>query len=211
MHEPALIFDLGNVVAFFDYMRACERFGAHLGLSGENFRDRILDRGFQPLMVEFESGRIAPEDFAHKVMAMGGLDLSYQGFVFDWQDIFWLNEPVAALIRFLKSRGYPLLLGSNTNVLHAAHFRRQFADTLNRLNHIIVSYEVGSMKPDRRFYEACVVAAGKSAGSCVFIDDLEENVDGARRAGLTGLHYVDTPALIADLRRLGVEVPAGER
>ena len=37
-----------------------------------------------------------------------------------------------------------------------------------------------------------------------------ENVDGAREAGLIGVHYVDTPALIADLGRLGVEVPMSE-
>ena len=49
------------------------------------------------------------------------------------------------------------------------------------------------------------------AASCVFIDDIAENVEGARRAGLTALHYVDTPTLIADLRRAGVEVPGESR
>jgi FMN phosphatase YigB (HAD superfamily) len=210
MREPALIFDLGNVVAFFDYTRACERLGARVGLSGEDWRQRIVERGFHPLMIQFESGRMAPEDFAREVMAMGGLNLSYPDFVVAWQDIFWLNEPVAQLIASLKSRGYPLLLGSNTNVLHAAHFRRQFADTLNLLDHLILSHEVRSMKPDQKFYDACVTSVGMPAGSCVFIDDLAENVEGARRAGLTGLHYVNTPALIADLRRLGVEVSTGE-
>jgi putative hydrolase of the HAD superfamily len=208
MQEHALIFDLGNVVAFFDYMRACDRFGSHLDMTGEDFLRMIQDRGFQPLMNQFECGAIGPEDFARKVMASVGLNLSYAEFVIAWQDIFWLNESIAQLIELLSARGYKLLLGSNTNILHAAHFRRQFAPTLNQLDHLIVSYEVGAMKPDRRFYDACVAAAGVPAASCVFIDDLNENVDGARQAGLTGLHYVGTPALISDLRRLGLEVPA---
>ena len=42
------------------------------------------------------------------------------------------------------------------------------------------------------------------------IGDALENVDAARRAGLTALHYIDTPTLVGDLRRLGVEVPPGE-
>jgi glucose-1-phosphatase len=64
------------------------------------------------------------------------------------------------------------------------------------------------MKPDREFYLACVRAAGVPAAACVFIDDIPDNVEGARDAGLTALLYVDTPRLIADLRGLGVEVPS---
>jgi putative hydrolase of the HAD superfamily len=75
---------------------------------------------------------------------------------------------------------------------------------------LILSHEVGCMKPDARFYLAGVAAAGVPASSCVFIDDLEENVEGARRAGLHGLRYVDTPSLIDGLRGLGVEIAADE-
>ena len=88
-----------------------------------------------------------------------------------------------------------------------SHFRRQFATTLDLLDRHIVSYEVGHMKPSREFYEACVSAAGLPAASCVFIDDLAENVNGAHRRGPDRAHYTDTPTLIADLRRRGVEVP----
>ena len=34
MRVPALIFDFGNVVGYFDYLRACERFAGHLAMSG---------------------------------------------------------------------------------------------------------------------------------------------------------------------------------
>ncbi len=30
MREPAVIFDFGNVVGFFDYLKACERLGPGL-------------------------------------------------------------------------------------------------------------------------------------------------------------------------------------
>jgi FMN phosphatase YigB (HAD superfamily) len=45
------------------------------------------------------------------------------------------------------------------------------------------------------------------AMSCVFIDDAPANVEGAPAAGLKAVHYRDTPTLIAELRRLGVELP----
>jgi FMN phosphatase YigB (HAD superfamily) len=207
MREPALIFDFGNVVGFFDYLRACERFAVHRGMTGTAFRDMLIERGFAGLLVEFESGRIGPDEFADRLMELAGVRLPYGDFVRAWEDIFWPNEPLAGLIRSLKEKGHPLFLGSNTNVLHATHYRRQFAGTLDLFDGIILSYEVGQMKPAREFFDACVRAAGRPASSCVFVDDIAENVEGARDAGLAAIHYVDTPMLITELKRAGIAVP----
>jgi HAD superfamily hydrolase (TIGR01509 family) len=211
MCKPAIIFDYGNVIAFFDYARAFTRLGAHMGVSGELFRQRVSENGFPDLLAQFESGRITPEEFATSISAISGLKIPYPEFVEAWKDIFWLNASVAELIEVLKSRGYPLLLGSNTNVLHAAYYRRQHARTIDLFDHLIFSYEVGCLKPDARFYLAAAAAANLLPASCIFIDDVEENVEGARKAGLTGLLYTDTPSLLGDLSRLGVEVTAIDR
>jgi putative hydrolase of the HAD superfamily len=210
MREPVLIFDFGNVVSYFDYLRACECFSQRLGTSATVLQSILLERGFADLHVRFESGRIGAGEFAESVQELAGLDLTYEEFVAGWNDIFWLNEPVARIVSSLKVRGYTLLLGSNTNVLHATYFRRRFAATMSLFDHMILSYEVGWMKPDRRFYEACVTAAAVAAGRCVFIDDLPENVDGARRAGLLAVRYTDAPSLLAALSGLGIEVPPPE-
>jgi FMN phosphatase YigB (HAD superfamily) len=210
MREPVLIFDFGNVVGFFDYHRACDRFGRRLGLTGSAFLKRLQERGFAELMVRFESGDMSAEDFAGRVMEVADLPLGYDEFVSGWEDIFWINEPVARLVEQLKGAGYRLLLGSNTNILHATYFRRRFATTIDLFDHLILSYEVGHMKPSGEFYRACVTAAGVPADSCIFIDDLIENVEGAQRAGLEAVQYVDTPMLIAELQRLGVELPPGQ-
>jgi glucose-1-phosphatase len=210
MREPVLIFDFGNVVGFFDYLRACERFAGHLGMNGPSFRDLLIERGFPRLLAEFESGRIEPESFAARVMEISGVRLPFPDFVLAWEDIFWPNESIARLVAFLKMKGYRLYLGSNTNLLHATHYRRQFAETLDLFDGFILSYEVGHMKPAREFFDACVKAAGVPASSCLFIDDIAENVVGAREAGLIAVRYVDTPTLLIDLARAGVEVPGRE-
>jgi putative hydrolase of the HAD superfamily len=207
MREPALIFDFGNIVGFFDYLRACERFAVPLGMTGTDFRDMLVERGFSRWSSEFESGRIGPEEFADRMMAMSGVRLPYDGFVRAWEDIFWPNESVARLIRLLKAQGYPLYLGSNTNVLHATHYRRQFAETLDLFDGLVLSYEIGYMKPAREFFEACVRAAGVPGSSCIFIDDIAEYVEGARGAGLRAIQYIDTPGLLAELQRHGIAIP----
>jgi glucose-1-phosphatase len=207
MRTPALIFDFGNVVAHFDYTRAAEALGRRAGFSGPELLARLRSLGLTPLVQGFERGEMTPEAFAASACALAGLDLPHDEFTAAWCDIFWLNEPVARLVATLKARGYTLVLGSNTNALHAGFFRRRFAEHLAPFDRLVLSHEVGHLKPAAPFYHACAEAAGAPPEACVFIDDLPENVAGARAAGLVGLHYRDHPTLLAELRALGVEVP----
>ena len=205
--RPALIFDFGNVVAHFDYTRACDVLGARLGLTGAAFLERVRAAGFLSIVGEYESGRMTAEEFSTAVCGLVGLEVPHDEFAAAWADIFWLNEPVARLVVDLKRLGYTLVLGSNTNDLHAAHFREQFEETLAHFDRLVLSYEIGHIKPSKAFYLACAEAAGTPPDQCVFIDDMPENVQGARAAGLEGLVYRDFEALRNDLRALGVELP----
>ena len=207
MPQRALIFDFGNVIGFFDHRKVYDHFAPRLGMNGTQLGGLLLKRGFSALLAEFECGRIDARTFAKRTMAMSGLVVPYEEFVQAWVDIFWLNESLAEWIPRFKSRGYSLVLGSNTNILHSDHYRRQFAATLDHFDRMIFSHAVGAMKPAAEFYRACVEAAGVPAGSCVFVDDLGENVDAARQAGLRAHLYTDTPELLAALRSLGIEVP----
>jgi putative hydrolase of the HAD superfamily len=201
-----LIFDFGNVVAHFDYRTACTRLGRPLGLSGEALLERVRGLGFSDLVQEYERGRMAAEAFTRRVCALVGLEITHEEFAAAWADIFRLNDPLARVIAELKRRGYTLVLGSNTNDLHAAQFRRQFAATLAHFDRLILSYEIGHIKPSASFYHTCAEAAGAPPGECVFIDDLAENVAGARAVGMQGVVFRDVPALLEALRGLGVEV-----
>jgi glucose-1-phosphatase len=207
MRIPVLMFDFGNVVGFFDYSTVFHRFGLKLGLSAQQFESMIYERGAARLGVEFESGRLTAEEFARQVTELAGLEMSFEEFEVHWPDIFTLNEPVARLAAALKQRRYTLLLGSNTNVLHARFYRRRFEEALAPFDHFVFSYEIGELKPAPAFFKACVDRVGAPPGSCIFIDDVLANVEGARAAGLQAVHYRDTPSLIAQLRRLGVEIP----
>jgi glucose-1-phosphatase len=206
--RPALIFDFGNVFSFFDYSRAADRLGSQIGVAGAAFLEQIRKLGLNPLVARYESGRMSSEEFGQAVCRLAGLELSFKEFVDAWTDIFWLNEPVVRLVSELKRSGYSLILGSNTNELHANRFRRDFADALAPFDELILSYEVGHIKPEAPFYLACARASGAPPAECVFIDDVLENVEGARRAGLMAIHYRDDPTLRQELLAAGVEVPA---
>ncbi len=204
MRRPALIFDFGNVVAFFDYLKAATRLGAHLGLSGEDLMARLRPLGFSDLVKRYEAGVLSARDFSGGISALVGLEATHDEFALAWADIFEPNPTIPPLLATLREAGYTLILGSNTNDIHADQFRRQFAATLGLFDRLVLSYEVGHIKPSPEFYLACAAAAGAAPGDCVFIDDLPENIEGARQAGLVGVLYRDTDRLAIDLAELGV-------
>ena len=209
MRHPALIFDFGNVVAHFDYARACEALGRPHDLPGPELLRRAREAGLDPLVKRYESGGMDARAFSAAVCGLVGLeDVGHEQFADAWADIFTLNEPVAELIAVLARSGDILVLGSNTNDLHAAHFRRQFAATLAHFRRLVLSFEVGHLKPSPAFYLACAEAAGRPPGECVFIDDLPENVEGALAAGLRGLVYDHRrhDDLLRDLAALGADL-----
>lgn len=205
MKRPVVIFDFGNVVATFDYALACAPFASRLGLTATELIDRARARGLDSLTREHETGRMTGSQFVQDFCRIAGLEgVTESEFVAAWRSIFRLNQPVVRLIADLKARGYTLLLGSNTNALHADDFRVRFADALRPFDAFVLSYQVGHMKPAREFFDACVQSAGVPAADIVFIDDLPENVEGARAAGLSAIPYRDFPDLIARLQALGV-------
>ena len=76
------------------------------------------------------------------------------------------------------------MLASNTNELHAARFRDQFADVLAPLRRTgRCRTRPGPASRTGEFFEHCQRLAGCPPHECLFIDDLPANVEGARRFG----------------------------
>jgi len=75
-----------------------------------------------------------------------------------------------------------------------------------RFKGIVVSGEIKAMKPDRRIFDHLLHSHSLAAADCVFIDDSEKNVEGARTVGLHGLHFRSPEQLRRDLAKLGLPV-----
>jgi putative hydrolase of the HAD superfamily len=52
------------------------------------------------------------------------------------------------------------------------------------MREVFVSYRIGARKPDAHAFSRMTAATGIAPHALAFFDDLEENVHGARRAGL---------------------------
>jgi putative hydrolase of the HAD superfamily len=61
---------------------------------------------------------------------------------------------------------------------------------------------VGTRKPEPEIYALTLERLGLPAAACVFVDDLEPNVEAARDAGMEGIVFRDTAQAIAELEAL---------
>jgi len=61
-------------------------------------------------------------------------------------------------------------------------------------DNLIISAEVGLVKPDARIYHLAVERLGVAADAAVFLDDVQQNMEGARAAGLQAIWFRDPAA-----------------
>jgi len=67
---------------------------------------------------------------------------------------------------------------------------------------IVLSGEVGVMKPDPRIYLLTLARLDVQPDQAVFIDDFQHNIDGARAVGMQGIRFRSPEQLVADLGAL---------
>ena len=195
----AFLFDIGNVIVRFDFTRALRAVAA---LSDTPDDAAALQR-IDAVKLVYEDGRMTRDAFLHEAFAL----LKYRGtreqFIAAWQDIFWPNEPMHALIRSLHGR-FPIHLLSNTNDMHVEGLFRDF-DVFGCVTTGVYSHEVQASKPDPRIYAIACEKCGIEPATTFFIDDLAANIDAARAAGFQAHHYHHDrhQALLDDLRDAG--------
>jgi FMN phosphatase YigB (HAD superfamily) len=201
MTIKTIVFDFGRVVGFFDHRLTTNRLAPGGGLAADEMHAYLFGGALED---DYESGRISTNEFLRRVREACRLTCSDAVISTAWADIFWPNVEVCALLPRLKRR-YRLLLGSNTNELHAVQFCRQFADWLRHFDALVFSHQIGVRKPKAGFFEHCTRLAGCAPAECLFIDDLPDNVAGARACGWQGLVYTGFADLCKDLTKIGVE------
>ena len=199
-----IISDFGRVVLWFDNTPFYQKMTSYCSKSVDEIRE-IVHRS-----AEFYElfDRIALREAARKLyeraVTLLGARIGYDEFVSAYIDIFSRNQPVLDLYRGLKGK-YKLMLLSNTDPLRFGFARGKFPDAMF-FDDYVLSYEVRALKPGPEIYQEAVKRAGMPAASCVFIDDMEENVEGAAAVGLETILYKPGTDLGNALRDLGVSV-----
>ncbi|MCR4776438.1 MAG: HAD family phosphatase [Saccharofermentans sp.] len=87
----------------------------------------------------------------------------------------------------VKDQGYGIYVLSNASDLFYKYFPNLLP--LDFFDGVFVSSDYLMLKPDPEIYKTFLEKYSLRADECLFIDDREENVEGAKKAGLNGFVF----------------------
>jgi putative hydrolase of the HAD superfamily len=193
-----IVSDLGKVLLPFDtepvweqLIEACPECSDTRGVFHQVFTEADLGKGLTD-----------PEEFYRRLVHWTGMTLSFQDFCRIWSDMFWEDDATISLILSAPVRERHIL--SNTNAIHWDWILKRHGEMVSRFDRHWVSHEMGLEKPDPAIYEQVIRETGLPPEAHVFIDDIEENVEGARSVGMIGVHHPDAERLKGEFERLGL-------
>ncbi|HEY4086144.1 MAG TPA: HAD family phosphatase [Bryobacteraceae bacterium] len=196
----AVIFDLGRVIVPFDLARGYSRIAELTGLAQAEIPERIRSTGF---IERLESGTIEPREFARQLSEVLGLQCSYEEFCEIWSSIFLPPTLIPEEMLVKIAACFRLVLLSNTNAIHFDMIRANYPH-LRHFHALVLSHEVGAMKPSPRIYEQAVAAAGCRPEECFFTDDIAAYVEGARRYGIDAVQFESAEQIERELKHRNV-------
>lgn len=195
-----IVFDLGNVLIPFDYTICIKRMNEVSKGLGDKFIKFYKDN--YHLHREHERGDISAEQFTEKMLEVLDYKLTKLQFSTFFSEIFSENTEVTKLLPILKKE-YRLVLLSNTNEIHRQYGYKNY-QFLQNFEKLFLSHEVRAIKPEDKIYQAVTEYTGEEPGRHLFIDDIQEYCDGARRNGWDAIQFVSQAKLIKDLQALHI-------
>ncbi len=211
MPPKVLYFDLGMVLVEFSHERMFQQMAEVAGISPEAVWEAIFgDADCRAAQLRYETGHITTDEFFDHFCHVTGSSPDRKRLAEAVCDIFSPIEPMWELARNLAAAGNRLAILSNTNPVQWDFITDgrfpivAMGQPVSAFDWAVLSYEVGSMKPDRAIYDTAIQRAGVAGHEVFFTDDRQENVEGARAAGIDAVQFVDCEGLVSQLRERGV-------
>jgi len=123
------VFDLGNVILPFEHHQIAVKLHEASLVKDRFTPDDIFrylfdhQKGF---VNAYEEGLISSRDFFKELKERYKLELEPEDFKEIWNDIFEEDAGVSEIILYLKEKGYPIFLLSNTNELHFSYVMERY-------------------------------------------------------------------------------------
>lgn len=184
-----IVFDFGNVLASFDehalFVPYCQKDDMEIFSHAIFYNWQALDEG-----------AITYDEYCEHSLSLLPPRLHE-----DARRLFenWYKhmEPIPAvwdMVHTLKALGYRLYILSNAPTYFAEH--ADYFEIVKEFDGIVFSAPIRMYKPKRDIYEYLFRTYELDPAECFFIDDKEENISGARAAGMDGIVFTgDTDAV----------------
>ncbi|ADW75967.1 MULTISPECIES: glucose-1-phosphatase [Rahnella] len=183
------IFDMGNVIIDIDFKRVL---GVWSHLSGTPLATLTERFSMGEVFQKHERGEISDEQFAADLCHEMGIALSFEQFSAGWHAVFvGLRPEVIALFQKLREEGHRVVVLSNTNRLHLDFWPHHYPEIEANTDAMYLSQNLGMRKPEPEIFRHVLEKEGFTADQAVFFDDVAENIEAARNAGIEAVWVED--------------------
>jgi putative hydrolase of the HAD superfamily len=200
----AIVFDYGNVLAH-SHAGDWQRLQQVSGVSEPRFSELYWSE-----RNEYDRGDFTSDDNWREFGRRAGRELTAEQIaqltLLDSQHWMHLDERMATWMRALKHEGYKLGLLSNMPQSIASAMRTG-SPLMPLLDGFVFSAEVKLLKPEAAIYQELLRQLGTRGERTLFLDDVKQNVEGARRAGLQAVQFTGYEDLAALVAPFGLPAP----
>ncbi len=208
----AVVCDFGGVLTtplFEAFAHIQEQFGIEAEDLTAAMRKLGEEQGENPLF-PLERGEIAESEFLAELGAALEQLLGRPTHVHRFREALFgglqPNPPMIELMRELRGRGLRMAMLTN-NVKEWEPLWRSMLPVDEIFEEVVDSGFVGARKPEARIYEITFERIGVAAERCLFVDDLEVNIEAARELGMRAVHFRDNEQAIGEIRAALPEAP----
>jgi putative hydrolase of the HAD superfamily len=200
-----VVSDFGGVLTsplVESFMAFQDQTGISTEALGKAMQAATKANGENPLF-EMERGEITEVAFLEKLTTSLEPLLGHRPEMHRFKEIYFEalqpNPEMIELMRELKASGYRMAMLTN-NVQEWEPLWRAMLPVDEIFETVVDSGFVGCRKPESRIYALTLERIGAQAESCLFVDDVEVNCEGARKAGMQAVHFRDNGQAIAEIR-----------
>ncbi|HRY59994.1 MAG TPA: HAD family phosphatase [Patescibacteria group bacterium] len=193
-----IILDLGGVFLNRGIWKFWDYAGDRFGIGFEKAKDSFLK-----YYKEYFSGKISEEMFWKDYLSEIGIKEDWRKLKEILLDFFEPNEGMIELCKELRTNGIKLILLSDQTREWWPFLNDKFKID-SYFDSTIVSALVGVHKPDPKIYQMAVEVSGMKPEECIFVDDLEHNLEPAEKIGMKTIFFKDPKQLRGDLIRIGL-------
>lgn len=203
-----VVFDIGQVLLEFDW----KKFIGDMNISEEKKEQLAhVTLGNIPHWNEHDRG-MSDEDFVQKSLLIEpDIKEELKYYLEHIGTIAREYDHSVPLIRSLKAQGYGVYLLSNYGVT-PFRYAKEHMKFFDEVDGMIISHEVGVIKPEPEIYKLLFERYGLVPEECVFIDDRADNIAAAEDMGMSGIVFEDIEQVKKELERmLGNGIKSGEK
>lgn len=194
----AVLWDLGGVLVRTLDRSGRTRWEERLGLEPNGLSKLVFDG---EMSHKASIGEASTEDIWRSVTEQLGLSPEEREDL-EWD--YWAGDRVdQELMTFIRSLRPDFKTGLISNAWpDLREAMEQLWHIADAFDEIVISAEVGIVKPDARIYHLALDRLGVEPEQAIFVDDFPENVAGAKNVGIHAIRFQSTDQVLSEIGSL---------